>query len=171
MLFFRLPLAISHRTLRAATGACVLAVVSQLAAAQSVEIKGAWARATVQGQKATGAFMNLTAAAGSRLKSVSTPVAGVSEVHEMRMEGDIMKMAALKNGLELPAGKTVELKPGSYHLMLMDLKMPLRKDTTIPMTLVFVDAKGVETRTELEVPVNAMGPSMPIQPHAAQTNQ
>ena len=136
-----------------------LTLLSQIAAAQSVDVKDAWARATVQGQKATGVFMSLTSAGASRLKSVSTPVAGVAEVHEMRMEGDVMKMAALKNGLELPAGKTVELKPGSYHLMLMDLKMPLRKDTTIPLTLVFVDAKGAETKTDLVVPVDAAAPS------------
>ena len=74
----------------------------------------------------------------------------------MRMEGDVMKMHALKDGLEIPAGKPVELKPGSYHVMLIDLKTPLVKDTTIPVTLVFVDSKGVETKTELTVPVNSM---------------
>ena len=67
-----------------------------------------------------------------------------------------MKMHAMKDGLEIPAGKTIELKPGSYHVMLMDLKTPLLKDTTIPVTLLFVDAKGVESKTELTVPVNAM---------------
>ena len=127
--------------------------------AQTVVVKDAWARATVQGQKASGAFMRLTSATGARLVSVSTPVAGVAQVHEMRMEGDIMKMQALEQGLELPAGKTVELKPGGYHLMLMDLKMPLKKDSNIPMTLVFVDAKGVESKTELQVPVSTMAPA------------
>ena len=72
------------------------------------------------------------------------------------MEGDVMKMHALQEGLEIPAGKTVELKPGSYHVMLMDLKSPLIKDTMIPVTLVFVDSKGVESTTELTVPVNSM---------------
>ena len=67
-----------------------------------------------------------------------------------------MKMHALKDGLEIPAGKTVELKPGSYHVMLMDLKTPLVKNTTIPVTLVFVDSKGVETKTDLTVPVKSM---------------
>lgn len=64
-----------------------------------------------------------------------------------------MKMRALPAGLLLPAGKTVELKPGGYHLMLMDLKTALPKDSTIPLTLVFKDAKGVESRLELKVPV------------------
>lgn len=136
--------------------------LSFAALAQPVTVEGAWARATVQGQKASGAFMKLTAKEGSRLVSVSSPVAGVAEVHEMKMEGDVMKMRALAGGLELPAGKAVELKPGSYHLMLMDLKTPLQKDTTIPLTLVFKDAKGVESKTELKVPVST---AMPMAEH------
>ena len=121
--------------------------------AQTVEVKDAWVRTTVQGQKATGAFMKITAREGARLVSVSTPVAGVAEVHEMKMDGDVMKMRAVTGGLDLPAGKTVELSPGSYHLMLMDLKAALPKDTTIPLTLVFKDGKGVESRMELKLPV------------------
>lgn len=126
---------------------------------QSVEVQGVWARATVQGQKATGAFMKLTAKDTTKLVSASSPVAGVVEVHEMKMEGDIMKMRAVQGGLDLPAGKAVELKPGGYHVMLMDLKAPLLKDTTVPLTLVFKDAKGVETKTELKVPVSTMAPA------------
>ena len=127
--------------------------------AQAVDVQGAWARATVQGQKATGAFMKLTATSGARLVSVSSPVAGVAEVHEMKMNGDVMQMRAVQGGLELPAGKAVELKPGGFHLMLMDLKMPLLKDTTVPLTLVFKDNKGVEFKTELKVPVSLAVPA------------
>ena len=121
--------------------------------AQSVDVKDAWVRTSVQGQKATGAFMKLTAKDGAKLVAASSPVAGVTEVHEMKMEGDIMKMKAVAGGLDLPAGKTVELKPGGYHVMLMDLKAALPKDSTIPLTLVFKDAKGMESRLELKVPV------------------
>jgi copper(I)-binding protein len=110
-------------------------------------------RTSVPGQKATGAFMKLTAKDGAKLVAASSPVAGVTEVHEMKMEGDIMKMKAVAGGLDLPAGKTVELKPGGYHVMLMDLKAALPKDSTIPLTLVFKDAKGMESRLELKVPV------------------
>ena len=88
-----------------------------------VKVEGGWARATVQGQKATGAFMKLTAPQATRLVAVSTPVAGVAEIHEMKMEGTVMKMRALP-ALDLPANQAVELKPGSYHLMLMDLRPP-----------------------------------------------
>jgi copper(I)-binding protein len=149
---------ISSTLRRSAAVAFTAALLCQAALAQHVVVKDAWVRATVQGQKATGAFMSLSSAAGARLKSVSSPVAGVAQVHEMRMEGDVMKMAALENGLELPAGKTVELKPGGYHVMLMDLKLPLKKDSTIPLTLVFVDAKGVESKTEVTVPVSTVAP-------------
>lgn len=130
-----------------------------VAGAQSVDVKDAWARATVPGQKATGAFMKLTAREDAKLVGVSSPVAGVSEVHEMKMDGDVMKMRAVQGGLDLPAGKTVELKPGGYHVMLMELKSPLAKDSTVPVTLVFKDAKGVESKLDLSLPVSAMVPA------------
>lgn len=132
--------------------------------AQAVDVKGAWARATVPGQMATGAFMTLTAKDGAKLVAVSSPVAGVAEVHEMKMDGGVMKMRAVAGGLELPAGTAVELKPGGYHVMLMDVKAPLQKDSTIALTLVFKDAKGVESKTTLQVPVSATAPggSMPM---------
>ena len=139
-----------------------LALIATLACAnlyaQSVEVKDAWVRTSVQGQKATGAFMKITAKDGTKLVSVTSPAAGVSEVHEMKMDGDIMKMRAVQGGLDLPAGKTVELKPGGYHVMLMDLKAALPKDSTVPLTLVFKDAKGVESKVELKVPVSTMAP-------------
>ncbi len=132
-----------------------LAVLAAAAQAQNVEVKGAWVRTSVQGQMATGAFMTLTAKASLRLVGVSTPVAGMAEIHEMKMDGDVMKMRALKEGegLELPAGKAVELKPGGFHVMLMDLKAALPKGSTVPMTLVFRDAKGVQSKLELKLPV------------------
>ena len=119
-----------------------------------VKVDDAWARATVQGQKATGAFMKLTAPQAIRLVAVSTPVAGVAEIHEMKMDGGVMKMRALP-ALDLPAKQAVELKPGSYHLMLMDLKAPLMKDSSVALTLTFKDAKGVESQQQITVPVNA----------------
>jgi copper(I)-binding protein len=82
----------------------------------------------------------------------------VTEIHEMKMEGDVMRMRALKDGLALPAGQAVELKPGGYHVMLMDLTAALPKDTSIPLTLVFKDAKGVETKMEIKLPVAATAP-------------
>ena len=127
------------------------------AATAQVKVEGGWVRATVQGQKATGAFMKLTAPQATRLVSVSSPVAGVAEIHEMKMEGSVMQMRAMPE-LNLPANKSVELKPGSYHLMLMDLKRPLAKDSTVPVTLRFKDAKGVESQLEVFLPVATTAP-------------
>ena len=141
--------------MKAKTFLLAAALMAGAVQAQTVDVKDAWVRSSVPGQKATGAFMKLTARDGARLVSASSPVAGVTEVHEMKMEGDVMKMRALTGGLDLPAGKTVELKPGGYHVMLMDLKAALPKESTVPLTLVFKDAKGAESRVELKVPVAA----------------
>ena len=142
------------------TSALLLAMVLTAGVqAQTVEVKNAWARATVQGQKATGAFMQITAPAATTLVGISSPVAGVAEVHEMKMDGDVMRMRPLSKGLELPAGKAVQLKPGGYHLMLMDLKLPLQKDTTIPITLTLQDSKGVQSTQDLRVPVLTAAPA------------
>ncbi|MBO9651395.1 MAG: copper chaperone PCu(A)C [Variovorax sp.] len=117
-----------------------------------VDVRDAWIRASVPGQSGSGAFMKLSAPSGARLVGASTPVAGVAEVHEMKMEGDTMRMRGLPS-LELPARQTVELKPGGYHLMLMDLKQPLVNGTTVPLTLLFEDAKGQKSSLEIKVPV------------------
>ena len=124
------------------------------ASAEAVRITHAWARASVPGQKATGAFMTLTANAPLQLVGVTSPVAGVAEVHEMARDGDVMRMRAVP-ALALPAGKAVELKPGGYHLMLMDLKQPLKAGDTVPLTLTLRDAQGRESRTDVQVPVQA----------------
>ena len=140
--------------------ALAFALASSAALAQqAVEVKDAWVRTSVQGQMATGAFMKITARENTRLVSVSSPVAGVAEVHEMKMDGDIMKMRAVVGGLDLPAGKAVALTPGGYHVMLMDLKAALPKDSTVPLTLVFKDARGVESRLELKLPVATAAPA------------
>ena len=140
-------------------GTVLLACSFGMAQAAAVKVEGAWARATVQGQKGTGAFMNITAKEGTRLVGVSSPAAGVAEVHEMKLENDIMKMRTVPT-LELPAGQTVQLKPGGYHIMLQDLKAPLAKDSTVPMTLRFKDAKGVESKLDLVLPVGLVAPGV-----------
>lgn len=139
--------------------ALAAAAFAGAAHAVAIEVDNAWVRPTVKGQQATGAFMTLTAKEDARLVGVSSPVAGVSQVHEMTMAAGIMKMGEIKGGLELPAGKPVALKSGGYHLMLMDLKSTLINGTNVPLTLVFKDAKGVESKVELTVPVAAVAPS------------
>ena len=149
-----------HTFARAAL-AVAFTVATGLASAQTaaVKVEGAWARATVKGQKGTGAFMNITARQGTRLVGVSSPVSGVAEVHEMKLENDIMRMRVVPV-LDLPAGQTVSLKPGGYHVMLMDLKVPLANQSTVPLTLRFKDAKGVESQLDLVLPVSLAAPGV-----------
>ena len=137
--------------------AALLAGAAHAQTAAPVAAEGAWARASVPGQKATGAFMRLTASEATRLVRAESPAAGVTEVHEMKMEGDVMKMRAVP-ALDLPAGKAVELKPGGYHVMLMDLKAPLVKGTNVPLTLVFQDTKGIESQQQVQLPVATTAP-------------
>lgn len=139
-------------------GATLASSLFSAFAGDVVEVKNAWVRATVPGQSATGAFMTLTAKDGAKLVSVTSPVAGVAEVHEMKMENDVMRMRAVPGGLALPAGQAVELKPGGYHVMLMDLKGTVAKDSTVPLTLVFTDAKGVQSKVEMTLPAAMAAP-------------
>ncbi len=123
--------------------------------AQVAAVSDAWVRATVAGQKATGAFMKITSKDGAKLVSASSSAAGVTEIHEMKMDKDVMKMAAVA-ALPIAAGKTVELKPGGYHVMLMDLKGPLAEKSQVPITLTFEDSKGAKSKVELTVPVKSV---------------
>jgi copper(I)-binding protein len=131
-----------------------LAAAALAAGAQTV-VKDAWVRGTVAQQKATGAFMQVLSAQGGRLVSAASPVAGVVEIHEMAMEGNVMKMRAIA-GLDLPAGKAVDLKPGGYHVMLMDLKQPLAAGETVPLTLVVEGKDGKRESVEVKAPVRAL---------------
>jgi len=152
-------------TYRRYAASLLAGLIATGAAWAQVKVEDGWARATVQGQKATGVFMKITAPQATRLVSVVTPVAGVAEIHEMKMDNGVMQMRALP-GLDLPANKSVELKPGSYHLMLMDLKAPLMKDSSVALTLTFKDAKGKETQQQISVPVTAGAPAKQMPGHA-----
>ena len=146
--------------------ALLLEVVASSLTAQSpnaalpppVQVSGAWVRATVPGQKGSGAFMKITSQTATRLIGISSPAAGVAEVHEMKMDGDVMRMRAV-GSLDLPAGKMVELKSGGYHVMLMDLKQALAKGSMVPMTLRFMGANGIESKLDISVPVSLTAPS------------
>lgn len=146
--------------LEVTAGAQVSELAPPVQSAQPVQVKDAWVRATVVGQQGTGAFMTVIAKTATRLEGVASPVAGVAEVHEMKMQGDVMEMRPV-SVLDLPAGKAVQLKSGGYHVMLMDLKQALPKGSTLPLTLLFKDATGVESRLDLKVPVVASAPGSP----------
>lgn len=124
----------------------------------SIEIGHPYARATAAGQPTGGGFLKLTnGGADDKLLSASAAVSASVELHEMKMEGDVMRMRAVPK-LDLPAGQTIELKPGGYHLMLTDLKQALQKDTVVPVTLVFRNARGLESRMDVSLPVQMQGP-------------
>jgi len=142
------------------TISALLLAAAGSAIAQTVKVENAWARATVPGQQASAAFMTLTAPEGARLVGASSPAAGVAELHEMAMQGDVMKMRAVP-ALELPAGQPVALTPGGHHLMLMSLKAPLAAGGTVPVTLLLRDAHGAEVRQEVQVPVRAAAGATP----------
>ena len=140
------------------TVATLLAAGTAMAQATVIEVKNAWVRAAVAGQSATGAFMTITHKDGARLVRGYSPVAGVTELHAMKMDGDVMTMRGMAQGVNLPAGRAVELAPGGNHLMLMDLKGALVKDSLVPVTLWFKDANGVESKLELNLPVALSAP-------------
>ena len=100
--------------------------------------------------------MQITSAQDARLVEVKSPVAGVVEIHEMTMDKDVMKMRALPKGLELPAGKGVELKPGGYHVMLMDLKQQMKEGDTVPVTLVVEGKDKKRSTIEVKAPVKPL---------------
>jgi periplasmic copper chaperone A len=122
-----------------------------------VKVEAAWVRGTAEGQSGTGGFMTLTAKESLRLVGLASPVAGVVEVHEMKMENDVMKMRALPS-LALPAGKAVEFKSGGNHIMLMDLKQALKHGSTVPVTLTFADAQGKQSSLTVQMPVAFRAP-------------
>lgn len=122
--------------------------------APKLTIAHPWARPTVAGQPTSGAYMTLTAGEPLTLVGASTPVAGMAEVHQMKMEGDVMRMGPV-DGLPLPTGKPVELKPGGYHIMLMHLHAPLQAGTSIPLTLTLKNASGAQVQVQASVPVTA----------------
>jgi copper(I)-binding protein len=130
-----------------------------VAAQAQVTVKDAWVRATVAQQKATGAFMQLQSAQDAKLISAQSPVAGLVEVHEMSMDGGVMKMRAVPS-LALPAGKAVDLKPGGYHVMLMDLKGQVKDGDTVPVTLVVEGKDGKRQNIEIKASARKSMPAM-----------
>ena len=132
--------------------------VAGLAQAQNakvgpLQIENAYTRATVPGQMAAGGFMKVeNKGVVDLLVSASSPAAGEVQLHEMAMEGNVMKMRQVKD-IAVPAGGAVELKPGGMHLMFMNIKAPLVAGETIPVKLKFAKAGEVEVK----FPVNAMG--------------
>jgi len=130
-------------------------VQAQEAKVGSIKVEQAYTRSTVPGQMAAGGFMKIeNKGAADQLVSASSPVAGEVQLHDMAMEGNVMKMRQVKD-ITVPAGGAVELKPGGLHLMFMNIKAPLTAGESVPVKLKFAKAGEVEVK----MPVNAMGQS------------
>jgi copper(I)-binding protein len=128
-------------------------VQAQEARVGSIKIEKAYTRSTVPGQMAAGGFMKIeNKGAADQLISASSPVAAEVQLHEMAMDGNVMKMRQVKD-IAVPSGGEVELKPGGLHLMFMNIKAPLAAGETVPVKLKFAKAGEVEVK----MPVNAMG--------------
>ena len=105
----------------------------------AIEIGQPWARATPPTAESGGGFLVITntGTTPDRLIAVKSPAADKVEIHEMKMDGNIMRMREVEKGIEIPPGATVELKPGGFHVMFMGLKAPFAKEAKVPLTLVF----------------------------------
>ena len=134
----------------AALAVALLAV----AAHAQVTVARPWVRTTVAPQTTTAAYLTITSAQGGKLVGASSPIAANVDVHEMKMQGDVMKMRAVDT-LRLPAGQAVELKPNGYHLMMTGLKGPVKAGDTVPLTLVVEDAAGKRESVDVKATARA----------------
>ena len=151
-----------------AIGKCFAALIlwnaSQYVLADSVNIQDAWVRGTVATQKTSGAYMRITAAEDLRLIGANSSVAEVTEVHEMTVDNDVMKMRRIES-LDISAGGTVEFKPQGHHIMLMGLKQPLVEGESVALTISFQRADGTTFERQVDAPVRPLN-AKPQSSHA-----
>lgn len=126
-----------------------------LAADATIKVEDAWVRATVPNQHATGVFMRLTSPDTGRLVAVESDAAKHVEVHEMAMQDNVMKMREVP-AIDLPAGKPVDLKPGGYHVMLIDLARQITPGDHVQLTLIVEDAKQQQHRVAVTAEARAL---------------
>ena len=147
-------------------GAVIVVSAVPLAAfaAETVNVKNAWARPTAPGQKTAGAYMQLESATAAALVAVETPVAAKGELHRMSMDGGVMRMRPMEK-IDLPAKKTVTLAPGAFHVMLIDLKRPLKDGDKVPLTLTIEGAGAARSTVKVEAEVRSEGGAKAHQHH------
>ena len=133
------------------------ALAAPPAAQSQVAVKGAWVRATIGTATSTGAYFEVTSAKGGQLVAVTSPVASSLELHDMKMDGDIMRMRAV-DAIPLPAGQPVRLQPHGLHVMVLGLKAPLKAGQSVPLTLVVREAGGHEEKVTVSAPVATAAP-------------
>ena len=143
---------ISRQVRFACAVAAAFVIGSHALAADAVSVGKSWVRATVPGQSVAGAYMDITAKADAALVGVASPVAARAELHSMTMDGGVMKMRPLDK-LDLPAGKTVNLRPGGYHVMLIDIRRGLKAGERVPLTLTVEDSRGAKSTLKVDAEV------------------
>jgi copper(I)-binding protein len=147
----------SSKLLALAAGVLIfLSAAGATAQSGNVTISDAWARATPGGAQTAAAYVTLQSADGDRLTGVATPTAQKAELHSMTMDGGVMKMRQV-DGIDLPAGQAVTLKPGGYHIMLTGVAKPLQEGQSFPVTLTFAKA-GTRDVTVTVQKAGSMGP-------------
>jgi copper(I)-binding protein len=145
------------RFLTALSALCVAALAIPLAHADaSTEVKDAWTRATVPGQKVAGVYLEIRSRSGARIVGVRSPAANSAEIHSMSNDGGVMKMRRL-DGLDLPAGQSVRLESGGNHIMLFDIKHSLAPGTRVPLTLI-LEEQGKKKSIQVQAEVRALSP-------------
>lgn len=147
-----------------ALAACGQPAPSAGEAAGPVRATDALCRPTPNGRQVTGCYLTLTAPADDILVSVASPVAALVQIHETKMESNMMMMRELEAGLPLPAGQVVTLAPGANHIMLMGVTEPLRAGDTVPLTLTFAHAAPVEITAPVGQPPTARRSPPPREP-------
>ena len=145
---------IARQALRAAALILAALLLRHAAGAEPVSVRDPWVRATVPGQTVAGVYMDLTSAQAASLIGADSPVAGKTELHTMTLDGGVMKMRPVA-GIELPAGRTVNLKPGGLHVMLTGLKRELKAGERVPLKLKVKDAKGAESTLDVDATVRS----------------
>ena len=124
--------------------------VAPEAAPAQVSATDAWCRPTAEGAGAAGCYVTLTATADDRLTGAASPAGERVEIHTMSMDGGVMRMRELPDGLALPAGQTVALKPGAEHLMLMAPTAALNEGETVELTLNFQNAPAQTVTAQIK---------------------
>jgi len=138
--------------------ALLINLMSLPAWAANISVTDAWVRATMPGQPVGAAYMQIESDADARLVGVSSSAVPRVEVHEMKMDGDVMRMREVK-AVDLPKGRTVSLEPGGFHIMLMNLKKPIMAGDSIPLTLT-IESGGKQQTVEVKAEARAMGGAM-----------
>ena len=127
-----------------------------LAVSGEVTVKDAWVRGTVAAQTTTGAFMTITSSEEAKLVGARSGIAKMTEIHQSMLMDGVNHMHAAE-AVALPAGKSIELKPGGYHVMLMGLAKPVAAGQKVPIELTVEDKRGKRSKIEVQADVRPLG--------------